>query len=500
MAKQGNTKKRILELIANGSNNLTSISEKLKLAPSTVSKHLHDLEESGFIEKSDNYTKKWKYYKISANPQSISQLGNEFGIQIVNRKMQPAKTFFFVAAFLLVAVAIYAIYYQYNSATATYLPISITDPPTVPTGTQAIYINYSGMEANIGSLGNPNWVNINSSGRIDLMSLINVSQVIGSMYAKQGSTISQVMFNVSNANIEIDNITYPIYLENTQLVASVKNSKAVNFTSGILLDFSPVVTPIYYDNSTQFLMLSSLRAAMVHINSSWDSGQGRVPAIHTLDEADKYILYNSVIKIISVSAHSNGNYTSVSVALRNTGTENATIYGIDLHFNGNIYKLNISSPVTITISRGNRESYFDAMRSSMTKQFLLMHLDNMMLFANANGTLLLPSPNMSSVFLSVERSKWAHALPPMAGSGFGLMAMKASNVSNASFMHAEATEGMAKPKIFGYILRPGENVTLSFNGQLKFFNSSSAIRINNNSIYGITVATQGGIIFGNVST
>ena len=163
MAKQGNTKKRILELIANGSNNLTSISEKLKLAPSTVSKHLHDLEESGFIEKSDNYTKKWKYYKISANPQSISQLGNEFGIQIVNRKMQPAKTFFFVAAFLLVAVAIYAIYYQYNSATATYLPISITDPPTVPTGTQAIYINYSGMEANIGSLGNPNWVNINSS-------------------------------------------------------------------------------------------------------------------------------------------------------------------------------------------------------------------------------------------------------------------------------------------------------------------------------------------------
>ena len=51
MSKQGSTKERILELIAEGSDNLSEISEKLNLAPSTVSKHIHDLESARAIDR-----------------------------------------------------------------------------------------------------------------------------------------------------------------------------------------------------------------------------------------------------------------------------------------------------------------------------------------------------------------------------------------------------------------------------------------------------------------
>src|SRR5271157_2961240 len=66
MSRYGATKRRILELVAQGNNNLSRISEILKLSPSTVSKHLHDLEEEGSIKLQDNeHFRKWKTYSIA---------------------------------------------------------------------------------------------------------------------------------------------------------------------------------------------------------------------------------------------------------------------------------------------------------------------------------------------------------------------------------------------------------------------------------------------------
>ena len=65
MTSYGETKDKILKLIAEGCDSLSSISDALDLAPSTVSKHLHDLEDSGLIaQKDSSRTKKWKYYKL----------------------------------------------------------------------------------------------------------------------------------------------------------------------------------------------------------------------------------------------------------------------------------------------------------------------------------------------------------------------------------------------------------------------------------------------------
>lgn len=74
MSRQGSTKEKILKLISEGSDNLSEISEKLDLAPSTVSKHIHDLESARTIEqKSNPHVKKWKYYRISHDHSAVAQ-------------------------------------------------------------------------------------------------------------------------------------------------------------------------------------------------------------------------------------------------------------------------------------------------------------------------------------------------------------------------------------------------------------------------------------------
>src|SRR5271155_5644312 len=65
MSKTGDTKKRIIEMLENKNETLTSISNKLGLAPSTVSQHLQELVDSGSIRLVEDRPRKWKYYELN---------------------------------------------------------------------------------------------------------------------------------------------------------------------------------------------------------------------------------------------------------------------------------------------------------------------------------------------------------------------------------------------------------------------------------------------------
>ena len=65
MSKTGKTKNKILELLNEKSETLTTICKKLDLSPSTVSQHLKEMEDSGSIKPIDNSSRKWKYYEIN---------------------------------------------------------------------------------------------------------------------------------------------------------------------------------------------------------------------------------------------------------------------------------------------------------------------------------------------------------------------------------------------------------------------------------------------------
>jgi len=68
MSKTGDTKRRILELLEHKHETLTTISNSLGLAPSTVSQHLQELVDSGSIRLVEDRPRKWKYYEINRYP------------------------------------------------------------------------------------------------------------------------------------------------------------------------------------------------------------------------------------------------------------------------------------------------------------------------------------------------------------------------------------------------------------------------------------------------
>ena len=329
MVKQGTTKEHILRLIYGGMNNLSDISKTLDLAPSTVSKHLHDLEDIGAIEQEENeHFKKWKYYRIRQPPQNSAggfsarpEGSGGFGS---NRNMFLGAIV--AIAFVLIGGAAYlAIGHAPKTAS---VGISITDPPKVPYGTQALYVNYSSLDIMTSYNGETKWMPINISGRVDLMGLINYSQFIGSANIAEGSKITGIKLNISSANITIDNQTYPVAVQQPQISAYVQNSTKIAGASSMLLDFSPVVMQLYSNGSQKYILMPSVRAVVI------GGGMGEI-APDVGYKAQLPVRYMesfpnpaNVVKVNSAVMEREGNNTSFTLSLTNTGKSNISIFGI----------------------------------------------------------------------------------------------------------------------------------------------------------------------------
>lgn len=328
MAKHGKTKSRIIELIRSGNNNLSTISDELRLAPSTVSKHLQDLEESGLIaQKDDSHIKKWKYYEVreqKARPEGVMEKQGFAGNRVT-----------IVTAAIFLVLVISGIAYLYGPslfprASSTYVPISITDPPQVPAGTQALYINYSSLKVQVGQDGGSVWMPLNASGRLELLGLVNASQVIGGVSVGPNSRVESVAFNIVSASITIDNVSYPVNPQSNQVVAELDYNGSVNTSSNILLDFSPVIVPLSTNNSASFVMLPSIRGAMVR-----GMGQEATAGAHSdgpkpldPDSMRVFAQPKANISIDNASFGLEGNNFSIGLTMRNKEANTIMVMGI----------------------------------------------------------------------------------------------------------------------------------------------------------------------------
>ena len=225
-----------------------------------------------------------------------------------------------------------------SQATAS-VPISITDPPIVPSGTQSLYINYTSVSVRTSYGGKTGWTQLNLSGRLELMSLINVSQVIGDANLTSNSTLDQVEFNISSASITVDNVTYPVTVAKKQIAATIINGERVNGTSGVLLDFSPVVTPEYIQNTTKFIMDPSLKAAMVQGLGFGGQGEQGPNQQHPLEQkyADLFKGNDANLTITDANLTSGENYSTLKVILTNYGNSSVTVMGAMLMGDVNPY-------------------------------------------------------------------------------------------------------------------------------------------------------------------
>ena len=328
MSKFGHTKDKILKLLESGKMTPTEISEKTGLSPSTVSQHLQELGSSGAVTYSkDSHFRKVKYYSRNTNSNNGDYKTGNFMEKMTNRTLG-----YTIAALAILALAYVVISAGFASAVNT-VPITLTDPPLVPNGTTSLYINYSSVALHVsGSDNSSGWVTSNNSGTINLLSLVNFSQVIAGVKLQNNSFIDLARFKISSAQIAINGTTYNVSVPNGQITVPLVGKNKVNSTAGVMIDFSPTVAAAYVGNSTVFIMVPAAKAFVVSAlgqSNSLSSSKASVSIgarrrLSDNETADVEMNANVSLSNASLVNGANGNII-FSISVKNNGNRSIEI-------------------------------------------------------------------------------------------------------------------------------------------------------------------------------
>ena len=252
MSKTWHMKKRVLKILSKRPRTPGEISKLLGLSPSTVSVHIAELERIGAIERVENgYAKRWKYYRIKPG------FNIEKAIRVKEVNMIPLMLMgIAIAAFIGVGAFIGLI--PHGGQATTILTIQLTDPPSVPNGTQALLVSYSSLQ--IRMRGSSGWITDNTTGIVNLMSLANVSEVVGKLKVPMNASVGTIRFNITSARILVNGMTYNVDVPNHQLSANVIGVGAAGNMS-VLMDMR---TKIASTANATYMLVTSLKAVAVN--------------------------------------------------------------------------------------------------------------------------------------------------------------------------------------------------------------------------------------------
>ena len=252
MSKTWHMKKRVLKILSKRPRTPGEISKLLGLSPSTVSVHIAELERIGAIERVENgYAKRWKYYRIKPG------FNIEKAIRVKEVNMIPLILMgIAIAAFIGVGAFIGLI--PHGGQATTILTIQLTDPPSVPNGTQALLVSYSSLQVRM--RGSSGWITDNTTGIVNLMSLANVSEVVGKLKVPMNASVGTIRFNITSARILVNGMTYNVDVPNHQLSANVIGVGAAGNMS-VLMDMR---TKIASTANATYMLVTSLKAVAVN--------------------------------------------------------------------------------------------------------------------------------------------------------------------------------------------------------------------------------------------
>lgn len=186
--------------------------------------------------------------------------------------MRASRLVFILMLILIVILAAYLAKSVKSPAAPTTIPLKagqsglilqLTDPPQLPALTQSLNITYSSVAVHAYNTSGSVWLSSNTSGSVDLLSLVNFSKTIGSVALSANSSINAVRFNITSAQITINNTNYALSIPNSSITVHISDERAVSSTSIVLLDLSPTVISIMGPNSTRFMLVPSVRAVLV---------------------------------------------------------------------------------------------------------------------------------------------------------------------------------------------------------------------------------------------
>jgi hypothetical protein len=221
----------------------------------------------------------------------------------------------------------------------------LTDPPNVPRGTTQLNVTYSSIQLHVvASDGSSNWVAAQESGRVNLLSLVNMTQTIATLSLPTGSTVDKLQFEISAAEAKVSDKVYPVTMLSDNLLVSLRETKLNGTKTGALIDLRPTLVQINAMNSTgslvSYFVLSPSATAIVKSNVL--DTQTQVGAKWRIGDDDnnklsqEYRRASNNITVTSSSLSVKGNVTTLSVTIKNIGKANATISSITLSGDFNV--------------------------------------------------------------------------------------------------------------------------------------------------------------------
>ncbi len=276
-----------------------------------------------------------------------------------------------------------------SSTSTTAVPIAMTDPAEVPANTTSLYISYSSFKIlYFTANGSANFENVSSSGSINLLSLINTSQVLASANLPVNSSIKSIQFTVVSANITINGTTYSVKVPSSIVTANVPaNFNKINSSSSLILDFIPAVITVYAANSTQYLLVPSLLA----LSSTGLTNRAVGSTEHMPANINRVLLLERPnITITGASLQQIGNNTRISVTVKDNSNESVILQHLRLKLVNGFrlsvlnFSANISGNAIQNVNRYKAElqNQVSAIKSEMPS--IVGNL-NKSLFSNLSG-------------------------------------------------------------------------------------------------------------------
>lgn len=204
------------------------------------------------------------------------------------------------------------------------LAVLLTDPPTVPSGVSAVYITYANLGVHVAQAGNQSgWHSLNTSGEINLMSVINATQTIASANIQSGK-FNALAFNITSATVTYNgqNYTADLVYQEHMLIVPIIGGITVSSgqTSAAVIDLTPTVLLLGNTTNPTFAFIPAAKGYTIPAQST-ESMHLRVGNRDDIHGAPWWVSVqkNSHFEVSSVSLNSN----SASITVTNTG--NSTI-------------------------------------------------------------------------------------------------------------------------------------------------------------------------------
>ncbi len=360
MGRTAETKKRILAMLKKNNRRLMDIYPELGLSAATVSQHLKELKEMGLIEELDNsHFKNEKYYSLRRvdAPEALN-IDKQW-----KRELTKIGAVGMMAVVGFIGIFILAAAMRGVSGRYATVNVLLTDPPHVPLGTESLYINYTSIKLHVANT--TEWISVNASGRVNLMSLVNVSKMIGLAKIPEGANIDKVSFTIQNGYINIDNKTYGLYIGSNQITEDITGLRKINSTEDILVDFSPAVLALYSNNSVSFEMIPSLSAEVINDRQLVPHQYvgGEMFAFENNAEYNLSALRNG-LNITTANIESRGNITRIVVTVKDVSNTSINLSHIEIFGQESVYlnpKVLHSMSGRIMIAElGQRDSFINS--------------------------------------------------------------------------------------------------------------------------------------------